>query len=311
MSHSSEKKLVLVAAWGFVLLALVQVSQKSLRADDEKCSEKPANMCQLRVELRGKIPLLERIPIVKYFTVQDQECSDCVVGTDGAQRIGVDFDLLPGHMVAYFPNGERQVICPEKECPACETTTACTAAKCDALANKCGVDGPCVGCKEVDTEVVAHTEQFTLECTGLQQMCQAGHAQLCGELAELRVENAALHATREAREALVQSRMELFQQLLDLATANARLEAEVDFLSNQNALRQELLSLQGENEKLKAAVLFAEERHEMQRQAIEVASENERLKLRVAELEQQGSAAKKVARSGKRPLAAKKAAELK
>lgn len=315
MSNSSEKKLVLVAAWSFVLLAVVQVSQQTLRADDEKSTaesaEKPANMCQLRVELKGKIPLLERIPIVKYFTNQQQECTDCVVATENAQRIGVDFDLLPGHMVAFFPNGDRQVICTEQECPACDTTSTCATSKCHALASKCCTEAPCEGCKEVNEEVVAHAEQLTLECTGLQQMCQAGHAELCTELVRLRVENAAMHATREVQDALIESRMELFEHLLDLATANARLEAEVDFLSKQNELRQELLSLQSENEKLRAATMLADERHEMHKRTAQVASENERLKLRVAELEQHGSSAKKVARSAKRPLGAKKAIQLK
>jgi hypothetical protein len=315
MTNSSEKKLVLVAAWSFVLLAVIQVSQQTLRAEDEQCpaesSEKHANMCQLRVELKGKIPLLERIPLVKYFTNPQQECSDCFVVTEGAQRIGVDFDLLPGHMVAFFPNGDRQVICTEQDCTACETANACVGAKCQAFASKCSTNGPCEGCKDGQDEAVAHAEQLTLECTELQRMCQAGHAERCTELVRLRVENAALHATREVQDALIESRMELFEHLLDLATTNARLEAEVDFLSKQNELRQQVLSLQSENEKLKAAAMLADERHEMHKRAMQVASENDRLKLRVAELEQQDSSAKKVARSSKRALGAKKATQLK
>lgn len=311
MSNSSEKKLVLVAAWSFVLLALVLVSQQTLQADDTKSSDPPGNMCQLRVELRGKIPLLEKIPLVKYFTTKSNAGTECVVAQEGAERIGVDFDLLPGHMVAYLPNGERQVICMEKDCPACETTNVCAAAKSESLENNCCTKGPCEGCQEVDAAVAGHAAQLTLECSELQELCHADQANLCQELLELRVENASLHAVREAQASTLEARCKMFEHVLELATANARLEAEVEFLHKQHDLREELFSLQSQNERLKTAVQVAEERHTMQKHSMEIALENERLKLRLAELEQRGSPSQKVARTAKKPRASKKDAELK
>ncbi len=312
MSHTSEKKLVLVAAWGFVLTGVVLVSHQTLLADEPPGSDRPANQCQVRVEVRGKIPFLEKIPLVKYFinTVGEQPCT--AAAKEKVERIGVDFDLMPGHMVAFLPSGEQKVICNENGCPACAVPNVCSATKTAARNCKTCTDAQCESSADVACAVADHDVRVAEKCLEIAQMCDGDRIhQCCEHIAELRAENAALHMTQEARESILEARSELFEAMLELSTEKAKLEARVEMFAERDEMREKLLDLVCENRRLQATVELAEERQTLLKQSMEVALENERLKLHVAELEQRDSTPEKVSRTAKKPRATKKTAQLK
>jgi hypothetical protein len=290
MSYSSERKLVVVAGWGFVLTGAILISQRTLLADEPKSADGVANPCQ--VQVRG-MPILEQIPLVKYFIkpVTD-DSTTCTAATDQFERIGVDFDLLPGH-VEFLPHWEH-VICTENGCVVCPQQNACFAAR--IAAQHCGAcaDSNCTS-EATGTAVAAnHEAKPVTPADGhvrLKMACEGNpHHAACQHVAALQAENAALHAARATSESMLMARSELFEALLGLSVEKARLEARLELIAERDRMREEMLAMQSEIHKLKAAAELAETRQKLIAESMEVALENERLKLRIAELEKGESA---------------------
>ena len=309
MSLNSEKKLVLVAAWGFVLTGVVLVSQTL--ADDSKTTNAPHGKCEIRVEVRGDVPFLGKIPLVKYF-VQQAEAKECQAEDQEFERIGVDFDALPGHIVTCLPDGKCQVICTQNECGICDAEETCPATKDVLITKGTCVVSQCNACQDLDVCTAGKEATCELECAELPRVCQEGHVHwTTDQLAQVRLENVTLQAAQEAQRSILQARSEMFETLLELSTENARLGAQVDFLNERSRMREEMVELMSEIGRLKATAQLAEERNSLQKKSLEVALENERLKLRIAELEKHQDGSAKVARTAKKPRTARKTTELK
>lgn len=330
MSKKEMHTLVQVICYGLMVTA-IGLCTPALTAEDSKdaksSTEKPCKTCQVRVEVQGKIPFLEQLPIVKHLFQKPADKPVEQTAENQWERIGVDFDLLPGHMISFVPFGDCEAICTESGCTfcpasgACEAKVACRQAckaavacnhECCKAAVACGkaavaCNHECcqaAGCKSCsETKEVAAKLELPVAHESHQACSEhhvAEHFATCEKLTELQVQNASLQSAIDAHEALAEAKDEMFEMLLELSAANSKLQARVEFLKEQSDLQERLMEAMAENAKLKATVELAEERQEMLKQSLEVAVENERLKLRVAELEQGNHSSAKATASGKK-----------
>jgi hypothetical protein len=289
MLETSENKLIQALCCGW-LLAAVFCCEPVLSGEEQAEPKDCPHACQVRAEVRGGIQLLDKIPFVRrFFPIGIEEQKLGLEPTLAAERIGVDFEWMPGHVVAFYSDEECQNACAEKNvaiCPAdpsstttavvCPKSHACSASVCKACDAQCGAVTK-LSC------LVAH------ECEGEQSSVEgysiAGHA-VCERITELVAEKAALESALEAHEALAEAKDEMFQMMVELSAENAKLGAQVELLTQRDELHEKLLMVATENSKLKAAAELGEEKQKLLMQSFEVALENERLKTRVAELEQ-------------------------
>ena len=317
MSKKEMHSLVQAICYGLMASA-IGLCTPAFTAEEAKetksSTDSPCKSCQVRVEVHGKIPLLEKLPFVnRLFKTAKIEEEVANGEKEPFERIGVDFDILPGHMVSFGPFGECQAVCTEYGCTFCPNTACASDSKvacnheCCKAAAKVVCNHEC--CKAAGCKTCSATQEVTTklelprenEC---QQVCNESHVveQLaaCERITELQVQNAAMQSAIDAHEALAEAKDGIFEMMLELSAENAKLQAQVEFLNERGGLQEKLLESLAENAKLKATIELTEERHAMLKQSLVVSAENERLKLRVAELEQHGQSAAKATKTAKK-----------
>lgn len=288
-----------------------------LAADESQpaaeCKADCKSNCQVRLEVRGKIPLLERIPLVKYFLGTDNRgpivAASEIKPESKIERIGVDFDLFPGHMVSFLSDGECQVVCSGVDCASCKESCSPYVTKTASKSTAACCAGDSCGACELAAVQVAQDKKCGEACQELvsSQCCRQHRPAACDdELLELRAANAALQAALGAQETLMQARSEMMDSMLEIASEKARLEAQMTLLADRDEIREQLFALLTENAKLKASAELAEERQAMCKEQAELAVANERLKLRVAELESGQRSTSETARTAKRARTGRK-----
>lgn len=326
MFTTVKRELAHAIRCGFVLIAIAlctrliaEESKQATTSTDNPC--KGCKACQVRVEVHGKIPFIDKLPIVKQLFKNAEVHDTAKDDKEMFERIGVDFDLVPGQMVRFVPFGDCEAACTEYGCTFCPNTEiaastkvacnheCCKAATTVACNHECCKAAGCKTCSE-SKEVAAKLElPVGNEC---RQVCNesrvAEHCGDCDRMTELRVQYHAMQSTMEAHEAFAEAFAEakdsMFERLLELSSEKAKLEAQVEILSQQGGLQEKLLEALAENAKLKATVELAEERHALLKQSFEVTAENERLKSRIAELEHHGQSAK-ATKTAKKPQSKK------
>lgn len=263
-------------------------------------------------ELLGKIPYIGRLFVGSDAKAQ---CPD-------AAPIGFEFMIVDGKLVAHdvpadqsgpatFLESDCQVCplpefanhfvwrvretCDQGTCAAAATAcavkkeTPCCAAKCAASA--CST-APCAASRAADCR--CDVKCGTAACCD--QLVAKASRGTCPvkehweELAELVAENAAMEATLEAHEELLETRSEMLETLAETLVEKAKLEAKLEMVEHRDSMLKEMVELQSENARLKAHAELAQQKEELFRSQLATVLENERLKQRVAELEQQRSA---------------------
>lgn len=251
-----------LAIQGRAFAAALAIIATALLSSKIAGGEEPCERCELRFEVKATgVPWLDRIPYVSRLFKNSAAEPGC--GED-FERIGVDFEAVPGRV--FEIEGLSGV------CPACF---------------KCSEDSKC--CSE--------GKCCAAEC----QVAKGEPSELWEHLAELTAENAAMEATLEAHEALLDAKEKMFETLAGVLVEKAKLEAKLEMVEHRDAMLKEMVELHAENAKLKAQAELAQQKEELLQGQLATVLENERLKQRVAELEQRAG-------DGEQPvLTAKKA----
>lgn len=289
-----------LAIQGRAFVAALAIVATALLAAKGARSEEPKERCELRFEVKATgVPLLSKIPYVSRLFKNTEAKADCAAEVE---RIGIDFDLdgVSGQVIEFHgPLGvcpETSAVCPLSAVQAavakcasgtCPADAGVAAAKCCAEV-KCCSEGKC---------------QCSAECC---QLAKDEKAELWEHVAELTAENAALEATLEGHEALLEAKGEMFESLAALMVEKAKLEAKLEMVEHRDSMLKEMVELQAENAKLKAQAELAVQKEELLKAQLVTVLENERLKQRVAELEQfQRDGASPVFAEKKQPKAKK------
>jgi hypothetical protein len=283
-----------LAIQGRMLAAALAMIAVGLLAAKLARSEEPRERCELRVNAKiDGVPLLSRIPYVNRLFKTTHAPTECC---NEVERIGIDFDFeaVPGQVIEFHaPIG----VCPDV-CPVCplpganKTAVNCASEGCPAVAfvtaakccadSKCCADGKC--CAEGTCKCCAEgkCKCCSAECC---QVAKDEKTELWEHVAELTAENAAMEATLEGHEALLEAKGEMFESLAELMVEKAKLEAKLEMVDHRDSMLKEMVELHAENAKLKAQAELAQQKEELLKSQLATVLENERLKQRVAELE--------------------------
>lgn len=248
----------------------------------------PCQSCQVKVELRGTIPLLSKIPYLSRLFPNHSE-----VVTAGATE-SVATESVATASAATASAATAGVTCPMMKsggCPGCPG--------CPGLSG----DGCAIGTIESSERVLTDLSHEGQDLSGGMSHAVA-NLELCEELATLRAELTTHETLAEARE-------EMFESYLELATEKARLECHLEFAAAREELREGMRELMAENAKLQSKLELAEKHHELELQTQRIHVENERLLARVAELEQRDRTTPVAERSAKKAKTAKNAVNTK
>jgi hypothetical protein len=279
MNKSAERSGT-AAAWAVIIAAVVSI-QAAVYGEEPKCN------CPLQDTLREVgIPMLSDLPFI---------------GPAFGKNVRVRIEVSPkaegetqSSGVAEHATARQLIIERRVEANPC-TARGCTLpgmlpvvkefAQCDCPCATKAASAKC--CTEECCEVKASAETAvsheTVTCP-----CHASWERTL----ELVAEKAALEASLEAHETVLEAKTEMFESLAGLMMEKAKLEARLEHQAQRTELAKQIQELSAENARLKAHVELAHQREEMLRQTMQLALENERLKLRVAELERQGAASR-------------------
>lgn len=237
-------------------------------------AEEPAPKCRaceasgtraplLSVATETGVPLLSKIPYLSRLFKNTSHKE--------GERIGVDFDFEIGQNgIIVTKDGLAAEMCESTARP--QLFVIRRTAHGPAVA-ACGKDEPCCG-KEC--------EQSSACCEkGCEFICEEKeHAGLSWErIVELTAHNAALEATVEAQEGLLEARAEMMERFAEVMVEKAKLEAKVESLAQQAEFTKEMLALASENARLKAQIEMGEAKLALVHEMAKLAIENEQLKL--------------------------------
>jgi len=277
MNKLSERSGGTGGLWTLAALAAVLAITAVTRADEPKCDCLiQGNLSQIGIPLLGQLPYVGKL--FEYpLSVGKPECC-----ADHLQRVGIDLDIgqpIPGRGV---------IIVKRLECQQC-------AAEGDEEA-------------KYDKEHCCECESFKATLASKRAAGHPGDEKPSWQqIVDLGSEKAALEATLEAHEAIVEAKEEIFESLAELMAEKAALEAKLELQGEREEMSKQVHKLTAENARLKAQVELASLRTEMLQKTMQVAVENEHLKRRVAELERQGAEELAAARTAKRNQTGKKA----
>lgn len=198
------------------------------------------------------IPILLKIPYVNRLfkntapALHCQEASEAasaklvprqfrIVGSDGLERIGIDFDCQV--VGATGP-------CCEEECIATRCQEGCAATKC------LGEKATCV--EDCDAECVSQVTVSESRQLLNREAFHEREVELLGELFEARLEAAIAQAKLEAQDAAVAKEAKLQKKLAAAKLANANLQAKLELAAEKEKLAAELHQAQLELVVLKA-----------------------------------------------------------
>ena len=293
----------------FALAAAMAVVPRAAADEPQPC---PRQCNRAGHELLGKIPYIGRL-----FVGGDATAPYADAEPIGFEFMIVDGKLVPhdvpaeGHGAAAFLKSDCQICplpdaamnfvwqvregCEKGNCAAAPAACAvkkdapCCAAKCAAAAcgaKPCAANQAAACCCDVKCGTAACCDQLVAKAS--RGTCPV--KEHWEELAELVAENAAMEATLEAREELLETRSEMLETLAETLVEKAKLEAKLEMVEHRDSMLKEMVELQAENTRLKAHAELAQQKEELFRSQLAMVLENERLKQRVAELEQQRSA---------------------